>query len=132
MSDMWKDFLIVSIGSFFGGGARFLVSRFIQADTVVTFPFGTFLVNILGCLLIGFFSGFPATGTVAHEWMSPSAKLLLTMGFCGGFTTFSTFMNESLMLVKDGHVVSLALYLSGSLVLGFLAVLAGYALAKLL
>jgi CrcB protein len=129
---MWKEFLIVSVGSFFGGGSRFLVSRFIQAVTVVTFPFGTFLVNILGCLLIGFFSGLPATGTVVDEWMSPSARLLLTMGFCGGFTTFSTFMNESIMLVRDTQIVSMALYILGSLVLGFLAVLAGYGMTKLL
>lgn len=128
---MWKDFLIVSAGSFFGGGARFLVSRLIQAVMVVTFPLGTFLVNVLGCLLIGFFSGLPATGTLADEWISPSARLFLTMGFCGGFTTFSTFMNESVMLVRDAQIVSVALYISGSLVLGFLAVLAGYGMAKL-
>ncbi|MGI6243404.1 MAG: fluoride efflux transporter CrcB [Prevotella sp.] len=129
---MWKDFLIVSVGSFFGGGSRFLVSRLIQAVTVAAFPFGTFLVNILGCLLIGFFSGLPTTETVVDGWMSPSARLLLTMGFCGGFTTFSTFMNESILLVRDTQIVSVALYLSASLVLGFLAVLAGYEMAKLL
>lgn len=123
---MMKDLLLVSIGSFFGGGMRFLVSKAIQSAALMPFPLGTFAVNILGCLLIGFLSALP----MGNGWLSPSGKLLLTTGFCGGFTTFSTFMNESTSLMKDDHLVYLALYLVGSLTVGFLAVLAGHWLGK--
>lgn len=85
-----KEVLIVSIGSFFGGGMRYWISKLVQSCTVIAFPFGTMAVNVAGCLIIGFL-GIELAG---RGWMSPSAKLLLTMGFCGGFTTFSTFMNE--------------------------------------
>lgn len=122
-----KELLIVSIGSFFGGGMRFLVSKMVQSCTVFAFPFGTMTVNVLGCLIIGFLSALTWTGTV----MSPSTKLLLTTGFCGGFTTFSTFMNETSSLMKEGEYLYVFLYLFGSILLGFLAVLAGQQLAKI-
>lgn len=120
-----KELLLVSVGSFFGGGARYLVSRLVQS-WVVSFPLGTLTVNVLGCFIIGLLVGVSWNGTVAHS----QAKLLLTTGFCGGFTTFSTFMNESATLLKDGHEWQMALYLAGSLVLGFLAVVLGQQLAK--
>ena len=88
---MLRDFFLVGMGSFLGGGSRFIVSKVIQAWAPLSFPLGTFAVNILGCLIIGFLSGLHWPG----GWMSPSMKLVLTTGFCGGFTTFSTFMNES-------------------------------------
>lgn len=65
-------------------------------------------------------------------WMSPSAKLLLTTGFCGGFTTFSTFMNEGAGLMKEENYLYMMLYLFGSLALGLIAVLAGHYLAKII
>ena len=92
-----KEILIVSIGSFFGGGMRYWVSKMVQSCTVIAFPFGTMAVNVAGCLIIGFLSGL---NWREGGWMSPSAKLLLTTGFCGGFTTFSTFMNEGAGLMK--------------------------------
>ncbi len=123
---MLKDFLLVGLGSFMGGGMRFLVSKIIQSWTLLAFPFGTFAVNILGCLLIGFFSGLNYGG----GWMSPSTKLVLTTGFCGGFTTFSTFMNESNSLMKDGNMLYLSLYIVASLAFGLLAVIIGQQIAK--
>ncbi|MCI1282317.1 MAG: fluoride efflux transporter CrcB [Prevotella sp.] len=125
---MLKDFFIVGIGSFFGGGTRFLVSKVIQSWTFLSFPFGTFAVNIIGCFLIGLFSGMSYGGSL----MSPSTKLILTTGFCGGFTTFSTFMNESSSLLKDGNFFYLSLYVFGSLFVGLIAVLAGNQLSKIL
>lgn len=125
---MIKDFFIVGIGSFFGGGMRFLVSKWIQDISILNFPFGTMAVNVLGCLLIGFFSGLPYTGNL----MSPSTKLILTTGFCGGFTTFSTFMNENSSLLKDENYLYFVLYLFGSLALGLIAVLAGQQLSKVI
>ena len=93
-----KEVLIVSIGSFFGGGMRYWVSKMVQSCTVIAFPFGTMAVNVAGCLIIGFLSGL---NWREGGWMSPSAKLLLTTGFCGGFTTFSTFMNEELRKLDE-------------------------------
>nr|MBP7472636.1 fluoride efflux transporter CrcB [Prevotella sp.] len=125
---MLKDFFIVGIGSFLGGGSRFLVSKIVQSWTVIPYPFGTFTVNILGCFLIGVFSGFNYNGGI----MSPSTKLILTTGFCGGFTTFSTFMNENTSLMKDGNFFILSVYLFSSILLGFIAVMAGHQLVKML
>lgn len=124
-----KEVLIVSIGSFFGGGMRYWVSKMVQSCTVIAFPFGTMAVNVVGCLIIGFLSGL---NWREGGWMSPSAKLLLTTGFCGGFTTFSTFMNEGAGLMKEENYVYMMLYLFGSLALGLIAVLAGHYLAKMI
>lgn len=122
-----KELLLVSIGSFFGGGLRYGVSKLVQSCTLIAFPFGTLTVNVLGCLIIGFLSGLNWNG---NGLMSPSTKLLLTTGFCGGFTTFSTFINESSSLMKDSQYLCMTLYLLGSLALGLIAVLAGHQLAK--
>ena len=122
-----KELLLVSIGSFFGGGMRFWISKMVQSYTFIAFPFGTMTVNVLGCLIIGFLSGLNWNG---GGLLSPSVKMLLTTGFCGGFTTFSTSMNEGYGLMKDGSYTYMMLYLFGSLALGLLAVLAGHYLAK--
>ena len=92
-----RDFLIVGCGSFLGGGSRFLVSKLVGGLFATSFPVATFIVNLLGCLLIGFVSSLPSM----LSWLSPQARLLLTTGFCGGLTTFSTFMNENLSLAND-------------------------------
>lgn len=130
-----KEVLLVSIGSFFGGGMRYWVSKMVQSCSLIAFPFGTMTVNVLGCLIIGFLSGLNWNGGGVDgcrwAWMSPSTKLLLTTGFCGGFTTFSTFMNEGAGLMKDEQYTFMVLYLFGSLALGLVAVLAGHYLAKL-
>lgn len=122
-----KEVLLASIGSFFGGGMRYWVSKMIQSSTILAFPLGTMSVNVLGCLIIGFLSGLSWNNCGV---MSPSTKLLLTTGFCGGFTTFSTFINEGAALMKDEQYGYMILYLSGSLFLGLVAVFAGHYLAK--
>lgn len=121
-----KAFLIVGIGSFFGGGMRFLVSRWMRHVALLSLPMGTLTANVVGCFLIGFFSGLP----VGERWMSQETKLLLTTGLCGGFTTFSTFMNENHALLREGQFTTLALYAALSLCLGLVAVVAGLQLAK--
>lgn len=122
-----KAMLLVGIGSFGGGCVRYLVSRLAQAMPVSTFPLGTFIVNVLGCLIIGYVSALPVTG-----FMTPRMKLLLTTGFCGGFTTFSTFMNETGGLTHNGDYVMTALYVFGSLAAGMAALLLGKWLAQTL
>ena len=119
---MWKDIILVGIGSFVGGSLRMVISKYVQLAIAGSFPLGTLVVNVLGCFLIGIFSSLPGE----YGGISTSTRLLLTTGFCGGFTTFSTFMNENVGLMKggDGFVVSV-LYILASLALGFIAVLAG-------
>lgn len=125
---MLRDFFLVGLGSFLGGGSRFFLSKAIQVCVPLSFPFGTFAVNVLGCLAIGFLSGLHYPG----GWLSPSVKLVLTTGFCGGFTTFSTFMNENTALMRGGDYVYLVLNVALSLLLGMVAVIAGHAASRLL
>jgi len=124
---MFKEFLIVGAGSFMGGGLRYVVGRLCTMWMAwLAFPLGTFLVNVLGCLLIGILSGLQWTQGI----MNDTTKLLLITGFCGGFTTFSTFMNENTALLKDGNITMVALYTLASLVVGFLCVILGNFIAK--
>lgn len=121
-----KELLLVSIGSFFGGGLRYALSKVVQDSVMVSFPFGTLAVNVLGCLLLGFLSGLPWGGSL----LSHDVRIVLTTGFCGGFTTFSTFMNEGSVMMRDGNFPHMMLYLFGSLAIGLAAVLLGNALGK--
>jgi CrcB protein len=85
------------------------------------FPLGTFIVNILGCFLIGLFYSLSEKSTIINS----DIKLFLTVGLCGGFTTFSTFAHENLLLLKGGDIWIFALYTGLSIFLGILAVVAG-------
>ncbi len=104
-----------------GSVCRYLLSKYIDGS----FPWATLLVNLLGSLLIGFLTGF-----VARETLSPEMKLLLVTGFCGGFTTFSTFANESFSMMKSGDALMAALYIGASVVIGVLAVYVGLQWSK--
>ena len=126
---MLKNVLLVALGGAAGSVARYLVSRALNGTVLAAFPLGTLAANVLGCLIIGLVCGL-ADGDGPH--VGADLKLLLTVGFCGGFTTFSTFMNESLTLVKTGDAVLAALYAGASLALGMAAVVGGYQLAKLI
>ncbi len=120
-----KDFLLVFIGSGAGGALRYLVSRVSAALVSTPFPLGTFVVNMVGCLLIGWLSALPA----GRGWLSPAARLLLATGFCGGFTTFSTFMKEGDgLLAAHMPLLSIA-YVAASIGLGLAAVWVGCKLA---
>ncbi|MHC1707847.1 MAG: fluoride efflux transporter CrcB [Bacteroidales bacterium] len=123
---MIKILLLVGSGSFLGGIARYLTSRYIQHVVMTAFPFGTFVVNILGCFIIGILYGLSEKGS----FMSVEYRLFLTAGFCGGFTTFSTFSQENLALFKDGNIFIAALYISGSVFFSLLATYLGNILVK--
>jgi CrcB protein len=123
---MLKILLIIGSGSFVGGVARFLTSRYIQNSVISAFPYGTFVVNIVGCFLIGLFYGISDRGNL----MSAEWRMFLTVGFCGGFTTFSTFANENISLLRDGNFFHFALYTSLSVFLGLMATYAGNLITK--
>lgn len=118
--------LIVALGGGIGSALRFAVSKMIQEHTTYGFPLPTFAVNMAGCLLIGLFYGLATRGSLGGE----GTKMLLATGLCGGFTTFSTFCDENLALVRDGSPCMAMAYAAASVAVGFVAVAAGYWLAR--
>ncbi len=116
-----KLILLVFLGSGCGGALRFLISKYLKFSIMGSFPLATFTVNVLGCFLIGLFTGLFNNSTISNE-----VKTLLTVGFCGGFTTFSTFTNESFLLGKGGDMMMGIVYIAASLLMGLLALWAGY------
>jgi CrcB protein len=124
---MLRTLLLVGTGGFLGSISRFLASRFIQENLPVAFPFGTFLVNISGCFLIGLIFGFSERSTL----LTTGWKMFLAVGFCGGFTTFSTFANENLALLRDGAFLHFFLYTGLSVFLGIAATFLGVLITRL-
>lgn len=122
---MIKDIVLVGIGSGIGGICRYLISLF-MGHAHIGFPWGTFVVNIIGCLLIGILWGL----TSRFQNLPTAFSLLLMVGFCGGFTTFSTFSKEGLTLLQANHYTLFALYTIGSMLLGIMAVSLGYFITK--
>ena len=125
---MFKLILLVGAGGFIGSVARFLGGRYITENFLSSFPFGTMTVNIIGCFLIGVFYGMSERGNLMNEeW-----RIFLTVGFCGGFTTFSSFASENLTLIRDGAFVYFLLYTGLSVFLGLAATFLGNALTKII
>lgn len=124
---MWTNLLYVMLGSAIGGGCRFLVSKLITENTTSAFPWGTFAVNLIGCLIIGILFGLSERGIN----LTPQMKALLITGFCGGFTTFSTFAHENYLLLNDSRFWMVFLYTVLSFALGLLLAHAGHAITRL-
>ncbi|MPM31676.1 putative fluoride ion transporter CrcB [bioreactor metagenome] len=116
-----KTLLFMGFGGFIGTLLRFGVGKLYPVADKSSFPINTFIVNILGCFLIGLFYSLSEKSTVINS----DIKLFLTVGLCGGFTTFSTFAHENLLLLKGGDIWIFALYTGLSIFLGILAVVAG-------
>ncbi len=123
-----KQLLLVGFGGFVGSVLRYLVSKLNLYWQVLSLPMGTLLVNILGSFVIGLLVGVSAKS----EIISPDLRLLLMVGFCGGFTTFSSFSNENMMLIQNGQIFTALLYTGLSLLFGFAAVYLGYVSSNLL
>ncbi len=120
-----KAIFLVFIGGGFGSVLRFILSKTLNSS-ISGIPYGTFVANVLGSLLIGLILGLSAKENI----LTQNQTLLLATGFCGGFTTFSTFAYENHVFLKSGDFVSFALYSIASFVLGFLAVFLGVYLVK--
>ncbi len=122
-----KIILAVGIGSCIGGILRYLLTQLIQTKFLSTFPFGTLSVNIIGCFLIGVIFGFSERSYISMEW-----RLFLATGFLGGFTTFSSFSNETIALIRDGQNWLALSYVASSVIVGLAATFAGISIIKLI
>jgi len=120
-----KNLLLIFIGGGFGSVLRYLLSKFLN-NSESGIPYGTFAANILGSLLIGVILGI----ALKNNTLSQHSTLFLATGFCGGFTTFSTFAYENHIFLKAGDFTSFAMYTIASFVMGILAVFGGMYLAK--
>ncbi len=125
---MIKNLLLVGLGGSIGSMARYLVSRLSSHVEWMSVPIGTLTVNVLGSLLIGFLIGISEKSPI----LTVELRMFLMVGLCGGFTTFSSFTGENLMLMRNGQLLSLFLYTGLSILLGFTAVYFGYIATKLL
>lgn len=114
------DFLLVFIFGGAGSTARYLISKNIALYSQAGFPWPTFVINVAGCLLIGFL-----TALFARNIGPESIRIALVAGFCGGFTTFSTFSKETFSLMQNGMWLTAGLYILGSITAGLFAVYIG-------
>lgn len=123
--ELIKTILAVGTGSFLGGTARYLISLVMKGISK-GFPWATLVVNLVGCFLIGLLWGVCSkNGTESSNW-----ALFLTVGLCGGFTTFSTFSKEALVMLQGGSVWGFAGYVAISVIAGIALVALGYSLVR--
>ncbi len=123
-----KNFFLVGIGGFIGSVARYYVSKLNLQYDIFSIPVGTLSVNVLGSFIIGILTGISAKS----ELLSAEWRLFLMVGLCGGFTTFSSFTNENLMLMHNGQLLTVLIYTCVSVIFGFIAVYLGYTITNLL
>ncbi len=123
---MIKVFMAIFLGGGLGSVLRYGIQLLMHDKiTAYSFPWATFAVNIAGCFMIGLFYALSAKLNLSAE-----LRLFLTAGLCGGFTTFSTFSNDNLMLLRQGDIMPCLMYVSASVVLGITACLAGASMCK--
>lgn len=120
--------LAVAAGSAAGGVARYLLTEAIQLRTDTSFPFGTLLVNIVGCFALGFIT----QAVLQQHEASPRLRAFLTVGLCGGFTTFSAFSMETVRMLEEGDVARASGYIGASVVLGVVALWLGMVAGRMM
>lgn len=118
---MDRNLILVGVGGFLGSVFRYLVTVLLARQFTSSFPLGTLTVNVVGCFLIGILFALSEKGNL----LTPEWRIFLTTGFCGGFTTFSTFSYESIRLLQDGEILYLSLNVALSVIVGFAATYLG-------
>ncbi|PJA99241.1 MAG: fluoride efflux transporter CrcB [Ignavibacteriales bacterium CG_4_9_14_3_um_filter_30_11] len=121
------NYFYVGLGAALGGGLRYWVSNVVYKFLPTFFPYGTLIVNALGSFILGFLIFY----FDQRELLSQNLKLFLTIGFCGGFTTFSTFSFETIKLFQDSEIYLGMLNILLSIILSFLGIYLAYILSKL-
>ena len=119
-------FLWVALGSALGGMARYGLTLLVTEFAGAAFPWGTLLINILGCAFIGWFAA--SFGVDAPSPLNPSIRIFVMTGICGGFTTFSSFSLETLSLAREGEGLKAAAYVTASVAICLIGVWMGYAI----
>lgn len=119
---MIKNLILVLLGGGFGSIARYLISYFFSKNNVTHFPWATFIANAVGCLIIGLLFGYIQKNNLQNETL----KLLLITGFCGGFTTFSTFSLENIQFIQNQNYNLALIYTLTSVLVGFTTVIIGF------
>jgi len=119
-------FLAISLGGILGANARYLISLYVAERFGTAFPYGTFLINVTGSLVIGFF----LTLAVEKLAIDPLWRLFFATGFLGAYTTFSTYTYEAAVLLRAGSYGPALLYLFGSVLVGMVGVFAGILAAE--
>lgn len=120
--------LLIGLGGFLGTIARYLCGQWIGSTQFnqAGFPYGTLIVNLIGCFIIGLIYGwFEKQSVTTSDW-----KLILTAGFCGGFTTFSAFAIENIQMIRDGNWFMAILYIFISVMVGLMLTFGGITLMK--
>lgn len=123
---MFKLMLIAGAGGFIGTCCRYLTNRLYLTYFKTTLPLATFTANILGCFIVGLILGLLNRSGI----VSPKINAFLVVGFCGGFTTFSTFSYETFTMGMNGELFTSLLYVAASIILGLIAVWLGLLLSN--
>jgi CrcB protein len=122
----WKAYLWISIGALLGANLRYFLTRIITRYSDAAFPYGTLIINVTGSLLLGFFLAWTTERVLAN----PLWRLLVAVGFCGSYTTFSSFAFETMAYFEQGHWVLFAANILTNNVLCLVAVLVGVVIAR--
>jgi CrcB protein len=120
------NIFLIAIGGALGSVARYLLSTFVLRATGTLFPLGTFVVNVIGCLVFGAIAG----AVSQRVQLAPALRLFLLTGILGGFTTFSSYAFESFTLVRDGQFLWASLNIAGQVIAGLAGMWAGYVITN--
>ena len=121
-------YLVIGIGGVLGANARYLVSGWAANKFGTAFPYGTLIINVSGSMILGLLMAFLQDRVFVH----PNYRLFFATGFCGAYTTFSTFTYESLVLIQNGSFLLALTNLIGSLAVGMIGVFLGFALGRII